>query len=346
MPWTKVAIDRTSERLFLKEGDSNGRALSYGQALREALSQAMERDSRVFVMGEGIDDPGGTFGSTLGLHKKFGQRVFDTPIAENGLTGVAIGAALCGMRPVLVHMRMDFMPLSFDQILNHAAKLCYMSGARVSVPLVIRAIIGKGWGSAAQHSQSLQGLFLHMPGVKVVMPSSAYDAKGLLLASIVDNNPVIFIEHRWLYDIVDIVPENEYLVPIGKGVIRCPGKDATVVATSLMVIEALKARDQLACQGIDIEIIDPRSINPLDEELIADSLKKTGRLVIADTGWQTGGFAAEVAARVSCRYLEYLKAPIERVTTKDCPTPASFALEKHFYPTSEDIVNAVKKACS
>ncbi|MFH1692431.1 MAG: alpha-ketoacid dehydrogenase subunit beta [Candidatus Omnitrophota bacterium] len=348
MPWTKVAIDNGNARFFSGSADHSRqkRPITYGQALKEALSQALKRDERVFVMGEGVDDTGGIFGSTLDLHKKFSARVFDTPIAENALTGIATGSALSGMRPVLVHMRMDFMLLSFDQILNHAAKVCYMSGGKVSAPLVIRSIIGKGWGSAAQHSQSLQGLFLHMPGIKVVMPTSAYDAKGLLLSSIADDNPVIFIEHRWLYDITDDVPEEEYLIPLGKGVRRKEGKDITVVATSLMVLEAFKAQEQLSAEGIEMEIIDPRTLNPLDEELIADSVKKTGKLIIADTGCQTGGFASEVAARISGKYFEYLKAPIARVCAKDCPIPASFVLENYYYPNSKNIVEAAKKVCS
>jgi acetoin:2,6-dichlorophenolindophenol oxidoreductase subunit beta len=343
MPWTKIAVDNAIRYLPSTHETKGKRILSYRQALREALFQALKRDPKVFIMGEGVDDPGGIFGSTLNLHKEFGRRVFDTPIAENALTGFATGAALCGMRPVLVHMRMDFLPLSFDQILNHAAKLCYMSGGKSSVPLVIRAIIGKGWGSAAQHSQGLHALFIHMPGIKVVMPASAYDAKGLLLSSIADNNPVMFIEHRWLYDIKEHVPEREYLIPIGRGLVRKSGRDVTVVAISLMVAEALKAAEELNKAGIDIEIIDPRSLSPFDEEIVIDSVKKTGRIVIADLGWRRGGVAEIILGRIYNKISLYLKSEPQMVTLPDAPTPSSYHLEKAFYRNSKDIIKAVRK---
>ncbi len=343
MPWTKIAVDNAVKSLSVSKEALNKRMLSYGQALREALSQALKRDPRVFLMGEGIDDSLGIFGSTLNLHKEFAGRVFDTPIAENALTGFAVGAALSGMRPVLVHMRMDFMLLSFDQILNHAAKFCYMSGGKVCVPLVIRAIIGRGWGSAAQHSQSLQALFMHMPGVKVIMPSCAYDAKGLLLASIADNNPVVFIEHRWLYDIKGYVPEQEYLIPIGRGAVRKTGKDVTLVALSLMVQEAFKAQEGLNKTGIDIEIIDPRSLNPFDERLVVSSVKKTGRLVIADLGWRSGSVAEIILGRIHNKIRPYLKSDVQIVTLPDVPTPGSWRMEEEFYKGPHDIIMAVKR---
>lgn len=342
MPWTKIAVDQSIKKFsFLDEGKEK-RMLNYSEALREALYQALKRDGRVFLMGEGVNDSGGIFGSTLNLHRDFKDRVFDTPIAENSLTGFAVGAALSGMRPVFVHMRMDFLPLSFDQILNHAAKICYMSGGKVSVPLVIRAIVGRGWGSAAQHSQSLHAFFVHMPGIKVVIPASAYDAKGLLFSSIADNNPVIFIEHRWLYDIKDYVPEDEYLIPIGKGLIRKEGKDVSVLAISLMVTEALKAAEELARRGINIEIIDPRSLVPFDEDIVVDSVKKTGRLVIADIGWRGGGVAEMILGRIHNKIMPYLKSEVKIVTLPDTPTPASHLLEKEFYKDSADIVKAVR----
>lgn len=342
MPWTKIAVDSAIQNLSFETDVKGKRMLSFAQALREALFQALKRDPGVFIMGEGVDDPGGIFGSTLDLHKDFRARVLDTPIAENALTGFAVGASLAGMRPVLVHMRMDFMPLSFDQILNHAAKLCYMSGGKTPVPLVIRAIIGRGWGSAAQHSQSLHALFLHMPGLKVVMPSYAYDAKGLLLASIADNNPVIFIEHRWLYDIKGHVPQEEYLVPLGKGFIRKAGKDVTVLAISLMVMEAFKAQEKLLAEGVDLEIIDPRSLNPFDEELVVESVKKTGRLVIADVGCRNGGVAEILLGRLHSKIRTFLKSDVRMVTLPDVPTPSSPALEEAFYTNSDDIISAVK----
>ncbi len=343
MPWTKVAVDKAVKYLPSEKNIKNKRLLSYREALREALLQALKRDPGVFIMGEGIDDPGGIFGSTLNLHREFGNKVFDTPIAENALTGFAVGAALTGMRPVLVHMRVDFLLLSFDQILNHAAKISYMSGGKSCVPLVIRAIIGRGWGSAAQHSQALHALFIHMPGVKVVIPSSAYDAKGLLLSSIADNNPVVFIEHRWLYDIKGYVPEREYLIPLGKGLIRKTGKDVTVLAISLMVAEAIKASEKLNRDGISMEIIDPRSLNPLDEKIIIDSVKKTGRLVMADPGWQKGGAAEIILGRLHNKIKPYLKSAVEIVALPDTPTPGSYELEKAFYKDSKDIIKAVKR---
>ncbi len=343
MPWTKIAQEHAARYLPSVHETKGKRMLSYRQALREALLQALKRDPDVFLMGEGVNDPDGIFGSTLNLHKEFGERVFDTPIAENALTGFATGAATSGMRPVLVHMRMDFLPLSFDQILNHAAKLRYISGGRVCVPLVIRTIIGKGWGSAAQHSQSLHALFVHMPGIKVVMPACAYDAKGLLLSSIADNNPVVFIEHRWLYDIKGYVPKQEYLIPIGKGVVRKPGKDVTVVAISLMLTEALKAAERLNRAGIDIEIVDPRSLNPFDEEIIVASVKKTGRLVIADLGWRTGGIAEIILGRIHNKIRRYLKSDVQMITLPDAPTPSSCQLEKSFYRDSKDIIAAIRR---
>ena len=320
------------------------REIKYFEAINEALRHAMEQDDRVFLMGLGVDDPKGIFGSTLGLWQQFGrERVFDMPIAENGMTGIAIGAALAGMRPVMSHQRMDFMLYCMDQLINHAAKWRYMSGGQLRVPLTVRAIIGRGWGQGAQHSQSLQALFAHVPGLKVVMPASPYDVKGLLLASIADDNPVIFIEHRRLYDLTGPVPEEPYTIPLGKGIIRRKGKDVTVVATSYMVPEAEQAADALAKEGIEVELIDPRTLKPLDETLILNSVKKTGRLVVADNGWKTAGFGAEIAALVAYAAFASLKAPIVRIAFPDVPTPTTIALEQAFYPGPEDIVAAVKE---
>ncbi len=342
MPWTKVYIDKADfEGTLAKEGL---RGVSYKDAIREAQLQLLEKDDRVFLMGEGIDDPGGIFGTTVGLAEKFGKnRIMDIPIAENGLTGVAIGAAIAGMRPIFIHMRMDFLPMCMDQIINHAAKWNYMTGGHVNVPLVIRSIIGRGWGSAAQHSQALHALFTHIPGLKVVMPSTPYDAKGLLIAAVEDGNPVMFIEHRWIYDYVGYVPEDMYTVPIGKGIIRKTGKDATIVALSQMVYETMKAAKTLEAGGIDVEIIDPRSLKPLDEELILDSVKKTGRLVIADVACKTGGVGAEIACRVAESAYQYLKAPVKRVNFPDAPTPCSPVLEDAYYPDHKDIENAIRE---
>ncbi|MFQ5645521.1 MAG: alpha-ketoacid dehydrogenase subunit beta [bacterium] len=339
MPWTKVYIDKHDSL------DSQGlRGISYRQALLEAQDQLLENDPAVFLMGEGVDDPGGIFGSTLGLANKYGKdRVMDIAIAENGLTGVAVGAATAGMKPVFIHMRMDFLPMCLDQIVNHAAKWYYMTGGRVNVPLVIRGIIGRGWGSAAQHSQALHSLFLHIPGLKVVMPSTPYDAKGMLMAAVADGNPVIFVEHRWIYDYQGYVPEEPYTVPLGQGIIRKEGRDVTVVALSQMVYESIKAAKSLSREGIEIEVVDPRCLKPLDEGLIFDSLKKTGHLVIADVACKTGGVGAEIACRVSESAFSCLKAPVQRVNFPDVPTPCSPVLEEAYYPDCRNIVEAVKR---
>ncbi len=345
MPWTKIYPDKSEFEKACKVAGRSLRGLTYQEAIREALTQLMEKDKRVFVMGEGVDDAAGIFGTTLGLHKIFGRkRVIDTPIAENGMTGVTIGAALGGMRPIMVHQRMDFMPLCMDQLVNHLSKWKYMFGGKVRVPLTIRSIIGRGWGSGAQHSQSLQALFMHIPGLKVIMPATPYDAKGLLISSAKDESPVIFIEHRWLYKHVGYVPKRMYAVPIGKGIVRRKGKDVTVVGISLMVSESIRASEILKADNIDIEVIDLRSLKPLDEELIFKSVRKTKRLIIADTGWKTCGVAAEISARAQERLFKYLRAPILRVTLPDAPTPASSALERAFYPGTKEIIKAVKKA--
>ena len=344
MAWDRAPLDISEVEKLSRPVGEGKREITYREAIKEALTQALETDEHVFIMGEGVDDPAGIFGTTLGLHNIFGRnRVVDVPLAENGITGVAIGAALAGMRPILVHARMDFLVLAMDQIINHAAKWRYMFGGAVNVPLTIRTLIGGGWGSAAQHSQSLQALFMHIPGLKVIMPSTPYDAKGLLTASIADGNPVIFIEHRWLYEHTGYVPEEAYTIPIGKGVIRREGKDVTVVAASYMVFEAGIAADSLEQEGIDIEIVDLRSLKPLDEDIIFNSIKRTGRLVIADAGWKTGGISAEIAARASEKAFSYLKAPIQRVTLPDTPTPASPELEKLFYSRAPEIIAAVRE---
>lgn len=318
------------------------RKITFCQAILEALSQAMEKDKAVFLMGEGVDDPRAIFGSTRGLQEKFGKdRVFDLPLSENGMTGVMIGAALAGMRPVMTHQRLDFTLYAMDQIVNHAAKRCYTSGGTQSVPITIRAIVGRGWGQGSQHSQSLQSLFAHIPGLKVIMPTTPYDAKGLLLSAIWDNNPCIVIEYRRLYEERGEVPEEAYTLPIGKGIVRCKGKDATVVGVSYMVLEALRAKSMLEKIGVEIEVVDPRTLKPLDEELILQSVRKTGRLIIADTGWKTCGVAAEIAALVAEKAFSSLKAPIRRVTLPDIPTPTSSVLEQAFYPGPREIVKAV-----
>ena len=344
MPWTKVQADEVGRPGIFGSCVSTLRGLSYRDAIREALSQALERDQRVFLIGEGIDDPGGVFGTTVGLAGRFGKdRVMDMPIAENALTGVANGAAMTGMRPVLIHMRVDFLPMAMDQMINHAAKWSYMTGGRVKVPLTIRAIIGRGWGSAAQHSQSLQALFAHVPGIQVLMPASPYDAKGMLLGAIAGERPTLIIEHRWLYDQKEGVPEEPYIVPSGKALVRKEGKDITLVATSYMVFEALQAAAELEKTGISMEVVDLRSIQPLDETTVIDSVKKTGRLIVADTGWKLCGVTAEIAALAAEHAHASLKAPVKRITLPAAPTPASHVLEKAYYPTHENIVRTAKE---
>lgn len=314
------------------------RELKFSQAINEAIDQSMARDKSVYIMGLGVPDPKGIFGTTLGLQQKYGEgRVMDMPASENGMTGVAIGSALAGMRPVMTHQRIDFALLSMEQIVNQAANWHYMFGGKMSVPLVIRVLIGRGWGQGPQHSQSLQAWFAHVPGLKVVMPATPYDAKGLLISSIEDNNPVIFIEHRWLYNLVDHVPEKAYRVPLGKARVIKEGKDITIAATSYMTIEALRAAEALLSEGITAEIIDIRSIKPLDENLILDSVRKTGRLIVADTGWKSFGIGAEILARVAEEALTDLKSPPVRMALPDCPTPTSPALAKNYYPRAINI---------
>lgn len=340
MPWTKLLVEKQDFSYDIQEAGCS-RKISYAEAIREALDQALALDERVYIMGQGVDDPGGMFGATLNLHKKHGpNRVFDTPLSENALTGIAIGSALAGMRPFYCHNRPDFLLLTMDQIVNHASKWRYMFGGAGKVPMVIWSVTGRGWGSAAQHSQALQGLFMHIPGIKLVMPGTPYDVKGLIISSIADDNPVIILDHRWLFKQTGYVPEEMYAVPLGKGVIRRAGKDLTVAAVSYMTIEALRAAEELSKKNVDAEVIDLRSIKPLDEELLINSVSSTGRLVIADTGWRTGGISAEIAALISEKCFTALKKPVKRVACPDIPTPASYVLEEEFYPGSNDIVRA------
>jgi len=324
---------------------SDGRILAWPDAVREALSTALSIDKRVFVMGQGVDDPTGMFGATKGLHTQFGaDRVFDTPLAESSLTGIAVGAAIGGMRPVYMHNRPDFLLLAMDQLVNHASKWHYMFGGAVSVPLVVWACTGRGWGSAAQHSQALHGLFAHVPGLKVVMPATCADAKGLLLAAIADDNPVLVLDHRFNFKQKGPVPEHSYKTPIGAAQVRRVGTDVSIITVSHMLMEAMTGAEELASQGISAEIVDVRTVRPFDRETIARSVAKTGAAVIADTGWVTGGVSAEIAAVIGVECFGALKAPIIRIGTKDTPTPAGFTLEEGFYPTAKDIVQAAS-AC-
>lgn len=340
MPWSKIKPE-FNELDFQKESGKCSRRLSYHEAIREALDQALALDPRVFIMGQGVDDPAGMFGTTLNLYSKHGrERVFDTPLSENGLMGIAVGAAIGGMRPVYFHNRPDFLLLAMDQLVNHASKFSYMFGGAVNVPLVVWACIGRGWGSAAQHSQALQGMFMHIPGLKLVMPSTSYDAKGLMLSAIGDNNPVIILEHRFNFQYKGLVPEHVYQIPLGKGVVRRPGKDVTLIAISYMVTESYKAAEELAKEGIEAEVIDLRSLRPLDEETILTSVAKTGCVVVADTGWKTGGVTSEIMAVIAEKGFASLKAPVRRVASPDVPTPACYPLEEAFYAGMKEIVVA------
>lgn len=343
MPWSKISIEKY-EPGFDHPTSQGDRKLSYVEAIREAFDQALAQDGRVFIMGQGVDDPTAMFGATVGLHKKYGRnRVFDVPLSENALTGIAIGAALTGMRPIYLHNRPDFLLLAMDQIVNHASKWSYMFGGNGNVPLVIWSPVGRGWGTAAQHSQALQGLFMHVPGLRLVMPSTPYDAKGLIISSIIDENPVIIIEHRWLFKHTGYVPEKLYSIPLGQGVIRRAGKDITIAGVSYMIIEALRAAEELQKEGIDVEVIDLRTLKPLDEGIILESLKKTGRLLVTDTGWKTGGISAEITAIAAEKGFNYLRKPVRRVACPDVPTPAGYTLEAKFYPGVVDIIESVKE---
>jgi pyruvate/2-oxoglutarate/acetoin dehydrogenase E1 component len=315
------------------------RDLRYHEAIHEALDLCLARNPAVYVMGLGVPDPKGVFGTTLGLQQKYGpRRVFDMPCAENGMTGVAIGAALAGMRPVLVHQRIDFALLAVEQMINQAAKWHYMFGGRYALPLVVRLIIGRGWGQGPQHSQALQSLFAHIPGLRVVMPATPADAKGLLIASIEDDNPVLFLEHRWLHSVHGPVPEGHYVTSLGEARVVRPGRDLTIVGFSYMTLEALRAAEVLAGAGIEAEVIDLRSLRPWNEACVLASVRRTGRLLALDLSWRTAGFAAEVVATVAEKCLSDLKAAPRRLTLPDCPTPTAPALAASFYPLAGDVV--------
>lgn len=320
------------------------REIAFDQAINEAIYQLMREDKRVLLIGQGVTSPwyaGLTIG---GLIEKFGEdRVIDTPISENSITGISAGAGLAGIKPILVFPRMDFMFYAMDQLANHIAKWSFMLGGKAGLPLVIWAIINRGGEQAAQHSQAIQAIFMHIPGFKIVAPSTPYDAKGLLISALRDGGPVLYIDDRWLYKEKGNVPEKMYSFPIGKAIVRKTGKDVTVAANSYMTVKSILAARLLQQQGIDIEVIDLLSLKPLDITLICNSVRKTGKLIIVDGGWKTCGVAAEVSALVSERVFKYLKSPIMRITLPDAPAPASSVLEKKYYPTEKNIISAVKK---
>jgi len=320
------------------------RELTYAQAINEALMQNLEKDEKVFLMGEDIGKYGGIFQVTAGLLDKFGpSRVIDTPISESGFVGTAIGAAMTGMRPVVEVMFIDFTTCAMDMIVNQMAKIHYMFGGRGKVPMVLRTNIGAGRGAAAQHSQSFHSFFMQIPGLKVVTPSTPYDAKGLMNTAIQEEDPVLFIEHKKLYVTKGDVPEDYYTLPFGKADIKREGRDITIVATLAMVIRSLSVVEEFAKDGIEIEIIDPMTLRPLDKGAILESVKKTGRLIVADEGPVTCGVSAEISAMVAEEAIEYLQAPVIRVGSPDTPVPFSPILEKIYIPDEEDVREAVNK---
>jgi pyruvate/2-oxoglutarate/acetoin dehydrogenase E1 component len=323
------------------------RELTFRQAVGEALIQEMNRDKNVFLMGEDLRVffGGGNFAVTPKekFLDQFGpDRVRDTPISEAGFIGAAAGAAATGLKPVVELMMVDFCGVAFDQIFNQIAKMRYMFGGQVKVPVVIRTVIGGGISFAAQHSQCLYSIFMHVPGLRVVVPSTPRDAKGLLITSIRGEDPVMFFEHKLLYSIKGQVPEEEYMIPFGEAEVKRIGRDVTIVATAFMVHKAFTAAEKLQADGIDAEIVDPRTLVPLDKETILSSVKKTGRLVIVDEDYERCGFASEVAAIVSMEGFDYLDAPIQRVATPNVPIPYAPNLEKRVLPDAQKIIDAVK----
>jgi acetoin:2,6-dichlorophenolindophenol oxidoreductase subunit beta len=321
------------------------REITYLEAVREALRQEMQRDERVFIIGEDVGVYGGAFGVTLGLIQEFGEeRVIDTPISELGIAGAITGAALTGMRPVGEIMFMDFITLASEQLVNQAAKIRFMFGGKARVPCVMRAPIGSGTGAAGQHSQSLENWFVHIPGIKVVAPSTPYDVKGLLIQSIRDDNPVLFLEGKLLYKTKGEVPEEPYTIPLGKAEVKRSGRDLTIIAYSIMVKRAMEAAEQLAQEGIDVEVVDPRTLKPLDTDTIIQSVIKTGKVLIVHEACKTGGFGGELAGVISeSEAFDYLDAPIVRLAGRDMPIPYNRNLEYHTVPQVENIVEVAQK---
>ncbi|MED0865378.1 alpha-ketoacid dehydrogenase subunit beta [Bacillus safensis] len=321
------------------------REISYLEAVREAMSQEMRENQDVFILGEDIGVYGGAFGVTRGMIEEFGpERVRNTPISEAAIAGGAVGAALTGMRPILELQFSDFITIAMDQLVNQAAKTRYMFGGKGKVPLVVRTPAGSGTGAAAQHSQSLEAWMAHIPGLKVVQPSTAYDAKGLLKAAMDDDNPVIFYEHKLLYKTIGEVPEEQYSIPLGKADVKRSGKDVTIVATAIMVHKALEAAKELEAEGIDVEIIDPRTLVPLDEATIIESVKKTGKCIVVHEAVKRGGYGGEIASMIAeSEAFDYLDAPIKRLGGLAVPIPYNPTLEKAVIPQVPDIIEAAKE---
>ncbi len=332
---------------------ANERELTMAKAISEAIAQEMERDQRVFVMGEDIAIYGGIFGATQGLLEKFGEeRVMDTPISETAFIGAATGAAAAGMRPIVELMFVDFFGVCMDQIYNHLAKNTYMSGGNARFPVVLMTSMGGGYNDAAQHSQTLYGVFAHVPGLKVVVPSTAYDAKGLMISAIRDDNPVMYFFHKGLMGLgwmkypartVTSVPEEPYTLPFGVADIKRPGKDVTIVALAMMVHRALDAADELAKEGIEAEVIDLRTLVPLDRAAVVDSVKKTHKLMVVDEDYRNFGMTGEIAATIAEEALDHLDAPVKRLGIPNVPIPFSRPLEQFVIPSVEAIANAARQ---
>lgn len=316
------------------------RVLTYVEAINEATEAEMKRDKRVFLFGLDVDDHKAILGTTKGLLEKFGKiRVFGTPLSEDAMSGVAIGAAIAGLRPIHVHIRMDFLMLAMNQLVNMAAKSSYMFGGSYGIPLVVRSIIGRSWGQGAQHSQGLHAMLAHVPGLKVVAPSTPYDAKGCLIQAIRDDNPVMFVEHRMLYNLKSEVPEKSYTVPFGKARILTSGSDVTLVGISYMVVECLRAREYLENIGISAEVIDPISLSPLDIDTILESVSRTGNMVVVDTGWTNCGISNEIVAQISERLGSLKKIRVRAMGYAPVPCPTTKNLENLFYPNAQTIAS-------
>lgn len=317
------------------------RKLGYAAAINEALHQLLEQDPNVFILGQGVDNPWYVGNTAIGLVDRFGRdRIIDPPISENGMNGFAVGAALTGMKPILIHPRLDFLLYGLDQIINQASNWSYVFRGQLGVPLVLWGIINRGGEQGAQHSQAVQATFAHFPGLKVVMPATPYDAKGLLISAVREPNPVIYIDDRWLYKQESYVPEEMYEVPIGRAEVMREGTDLTIVASSHMVLLAMDAAAELKASGVSAEVLNLRSIKPLDEEAILHSVRRTGRVIVADGGWKSFGVSAEVGALVAEKAFGHLVAPLARVALPDAPAPSSTAEEKAYYPTAKTLTAA------
>jgi pyruvate/2-oxoglutarate/acetoin dehydrogenase E1 component len=338
-------VSATTTRTTVAAAPERLRTIMFREALNEALREEMKRDDRVFCLGEGIGKKGGSYKVTAGLLDAFGpRRVIDSPLAEASITGAGMGAAITGMRPVVELLFVDFGLLVLDQLVNQAAKYRFMTGEHGRVPMVLRTQGGVGNGLAAQHSQSLEGIFYPCPGLKLVMPGTPYDAKGLLKSAIRDDDPVVFLEHKLLYMTTGEVPAKEYTVPLGRGEVKRPGRDVTLIAWSFMLHKALAAAAALSEEGIEAEVVDPRTLVPLDRELLLESVRRTENVVIAQESVRRGGVAADIASIIQAEAFDYLDAPIEIVAGKNTPIPFNLKLEQASVPQTEDIAAAVRRA--